>query len=127
MISAAGDSNVARFLLSRAVFLYEIEYHPRRAVALGGGKDAGWRAWQDFRCGAWRVYSPHRLVREKLWSAFREELGTTDERECAVGVAQDFAVRAPVAKDVHGVAVIQPMHGGAVGVAVDEEGRAGVL
>ena len=32
-------------------------------------------------------------------------------------------MRAPVAKDVHGVAVIQLMHGGPVGVAVDENGR----
>ena len=36
-------------------------------------------------------------------------------------------MRAPVAEDVHGVAVIQAMHGRAVGVAVDEDARAGIL
>ena len=36
-------------------------------------------------------------------------------------------MRAPVAEDVHGVAVVQPVHGGAVGVAVDEDARAGIL
>ena len=36
-------------------------------------------------------------------------------------------MRAPVAEDVHGVAVVQPVYGGAVGVAVDEDARAGIL
>ena len=56
-----------------------------------------------------------------------DDFGAVYQRACAVGVAQDFAVRAPVAEDVHGVAVIQAMHGRAVGVAVDEDARAGIL
>ena len=56
-----------------------------------------------------------------------DDFGAVYQRACAVGVAQDFAVRAPVAEDVHGVAVVQPVYGGAVGVAVDEDARAGIL
>ena len=56
-----------------------------------------------------------------------DDFGAIHQRKIAVSVAQDFAVRAPVAEDVHGVAVVQPVYGGAVGVAVDEDARAGIL